>query len=237
MASSTEFKVVEINGYTGITIPPGHPWHQMEEVSGPGLTLHGSAYKGEWVAIFGDQSHDADSVIRIAKDQQTKGKQQPEGKQQPTEIPFRYEIGDRVRATNGRGGTVTERYKTILGNAKMVVTLDAWEGRAKRHGVHYDQTCLDPEDPEREKIAAILPQATPEQIEAIGKQIKVYDLPDTPCDGLSHFTDWGKQMEDLSEGKVAVAFHYIPEDGGDTPGLEVTIFNADGSVAESQDFG
>lgn len=85
---------------------------------------------------------------------------------------------------------------------------------------------------------------TPEQREAIAKQAKVYDTDDAPdCRGLKQYrvysaaAEWG---EEWPADAVGVDFAYIYDDDERDPetcGLETTIFAADGSVIESQDFG
>ena len=78
---------------------------------------------------------------------------------------------------------------------------------------------------------------TAAQRAAVDTQIRAYDAPETPCRGLSSYrlypaTEWGFD----EQGAVAVDFAYLHEDGEGT-GLETTVFAADGSVLDTQDFG
>jgi hypothetical protein len=84
------------------------------------------------------------------------------------------------------------------------------------------------------------PLATPNEPQraAIAAQAAVYGTDRTICKGLSHHVPrpasyWG----DYPTGAVAVEFCYIPADLDDPLGLEVTVFAADGTVLDSQDFG
>ncbi len=100
------------------------------------------------------------------------------------------------------------------------------------------------------------PTTTAAQRKAIEQQAAFYDSDDCHCAGLDHYTvefgtDWG-----AGEATVAVKFHYRYECEGHYPGphdpmgvtvycdgscqhmgLEVTIFDLDGNVTSSQDYG
>ena len=83
------------------------------------------------------------------------------------------------------------------------------------------------------------------QAQAIIDTIERFESPASPCLGLKswHIAPAGQAMvyRPLLAGDdafVEVHFHYLPEQLEATPlGLEVTLFNPDGSVRESQDFG
>jgi hypothetical protein len=87
---------------------------------------------------------------------------------------------------------------------------------------------------------------TTAQAEAICIQLLVYDEPETPCLGLHSWripprTDSFTDSNAPGPGPVEVHFHYLPEDPHHIEsghvGLEVTIYQPDGSVSNSQDFG
>jgi hypothetical protein len=84
-----------------------------------------------------------------------------------------------------------------------------------------------------EAISGLFPLATDEQVTAVRKQSKVYDEDWTSCDSLHAIQVWDG-VDDLDPNRIAVGFLY---DDDEQIGLEVTIFNADGTVSESQDFG
>jgi hypothetical protein len=88
----------------------------------------------------------------------------------------------------------------------------------------------------------------PAQRAAIDAQTAVYDTPECPCDGLisrrlyNARDEWlhdgwvsAEEAESVPADLIAVDFTYRYPDG--EPGLETTVFRADGSVYTSQDFG
>ena len=86
---------------------------------------------------------------------------------------------------------------------------------------------------------------TREQAHAIIATIERFESPETPCLGLNawHIASAAEAMlyRPLLTGDAAfveVHFQYLHDDLEVTPpGLEVTLFNLDGSVRDSQDFG
>lgn len=86
---------------------------------------------------------------------------------------------------------------------------------------------------------------TPAQAQAIIDTIKRIDAPDAPCIGLKswHIASAAEALAYRpllagDEAFVEVHFHYLPEQVETAPlGLEITLFNPDGSVRDSQDFG
>lgn len=82
-------------------------------------------------------------------------------------------------------------------------------------------------------------EVTAAQANAIQKQAAIYDTDDAPnCDGLESYkieaaSEWG---DSSPEGAVAASFNYRYP-GEDVTGLEVTIFDREGNVVTSQDFG
>lgn len=94
-----------------------------------------------------------------------------------------------------------------------------------------------------------MPLTTPEQERAIDAQAAVYGTDQTICRGLDRYVVHPASEWDADDAKpfpadaVAVHFIYLPP-REDTPwfdederGLEVTVFAADGTVLDSQDFG
>lgn len=82
------------------------------------------------------------------------------------------------------------------------------------------------------------------QAQAIVETIAHFESPDTHCIGLKSWTVAEPDIAfapQLDDSFVEVHFHYLPEDSErleSAPlGLEVTLFNADGTVRSSQDFG
>jgi hypothetical protein len=97
-------------------------------------------------------------------------------------------------------------------------------------------------------MPAISATVTPAQRAAINAQTAIYDTPECPCDGLISRRIYNARDEWLRDGwlfadeaenvpadLIAVDFTYRHEDG--EPGLETTVFRADGTVYTSQDFG
>jgi hypothetical protein len=87
---------------------------------------------------------------------------------------------------------------------------------------------------------------TSAQAEAIAAQLLVYDKPETPCLGLHSWripprADAFSDANAPGPGPVEVHFHYLPEEPhhieSEHVGLEVTIYELDGSVSNSQDYG
>jgi hypothetical protein len=86
---------------------------------------------------------------------------------------------------------------------------------------------------------------TPSQAQAIIDTVAHFEAPETPCLGLKswHIAPAGEAMVYRpllagDEAFVEAHFHYLPEQLEASPlGLEVTLFNPDGTVRESQDFG
>jgi hypothetical protein len=86
---------------------------------------------------------------------------------------------------------------------------------------------------------------TPAQARAIIGTIEHFDSPESPCLGLKswHIAPAGEAMVYRpllagDEAFVEAHFHYLPTQLESSPlGLEVTLFNPDGTVRESQDFG
>jgi hypothetical protein len=86
---------------------------------------------------------------------------------------------------------------------------------------------------------------TTAQAQAILDTIQHFESPESPCLGLKSWhvasgdetiADPPRPDEDVSF--VEVHFHYLPDNVEVAPlGLEVTLFNPDGSVLGSQDFG
>jgi hypothetical protein len=83
------------------------------------------------------------------------------------------------------------------------------------------------------------------QAQAITDTIAHFESPDTQCLGLKswHIAPACEAMVYRpllagDEAFVEAHFHYLPEQLEASPlGLEVTLFNPDGTVRESQDFG
>ena len=83
------------------------------------------------------------------------------------------------------------------------------------------------------------------QAQALIDTIEHFESPESPCLGLKswHIAPAGEAMVYRpllagDEAFVEVHFHYLPEQLEASPlGLEVTLFNPDGTVRESQDFG
>jgi hypothetical protein len=82
---------------------------------------------------------------------------------------------------------------------------------------------------------------------AIEAQARAYSGPETPCEGLDGYTverasawEWD-EAKPYPDDAVAVQFRYVGERHSDEEqehhGLEVTIFDRDGKVIDSQDFG
>ena len=74
MMAAAEYKIITDTGangreFKGIVVPQGHPWNLCEQISGPGMTLNGTMWKGEFVLIFA-RDYDADTVIQIAEREQ-----------------------------------------------------------------------------------------------------------------------------------------------------------------------
>lgn len=86
---------------------------------------------------------------------------------------------------------------------------------------------------------------TPAQAQAVVDTITHIESPESPCLGLKSWhiapADEAMVYRPLLSGDeafVEVHFHYLPHQVETAPlGLEVTLFNPDGSVRESQDFG
>ena len=85
---------------------------------------------------------------------------------------------------------------------------------------------------------------TQAQAEAIVATIAHFESPDTPCLGLKSWTVAEPEIAfapQLDDSFVEIHFHYLSDDSlqlESAPlGLEVTLFNADGTVRSSQDFG
>lgn len=83
-------------------------------------------------------------------------------------------------------------------------------------------------------IRSLFPSATDEQVAAVESQMAVYAEDWCPAEGLSHIGVSSFQ-ERCEDGRIAVEFHYVASET--QTGLEVTIFDRDGSVESSQDFG
>lgn len=88
-------------------------------------------------------------------------------------------------------------------------------------------------------VSVSIPQA-----QAIVETIAHFESRDTQCLGLKSWTVAEPEIAfapEVDDSFVEVHFHYLPEDSRQLEsaplGLEVTLFNADGSVRSSQDFG
>lgn len=86
---------------------------------------------------------------------------------------------------------------------------------------------------------------TPAQLDAIAEQARAYDSPETECIGLQSYRvipggsdeTWGDAGE---PGEAVAIFHYLAEEphrDPSIPGLEITVYDRDGNVRDSQDFG
>lgn len=87
---------------------------------------------------------------------------------------------------------------------------------------------------------------TPAQTQAIIDTIEHFESPESPCLGLKswHIAAADEAIADRprsagdDEAFVEVHFRYIPDHVEIAPlGLDVTLYNRDGGVLESQDFG
>jgi hypothetical protein len=86
---------------------------------------------------------------------------------------------------------------------------------------------------------------TPEQAHAVIATVEHFESPESPCLGLNswHVASANESMlygPPLAgdSALVEVHFQYLHDDlEVSRPGLEVTVFNRDGSVHNSQDFG
>ena len=86
---------------------------------------------------------------------------------------------------------------------------------------------------------------TTAQAQAIVDTIERFESPENPCMGLKSWhiapADHALAYRPLLAGDeafVEVHFHYLPEQLEAAPlGLEVTLYNPDGSVRSSQDYG
>jgi hypothetical protein len=83
-------------------------------------------------------------------------------------------------------------------------------------------------------LRAMFDGITDEQVNAIRAQANAYDEAWVDADGLESIRR-GDGFAAPTDGKVSVAFAYNALNG--ELGLEVTVFAADGTVTESQDFG
>ncbi len=85
---------------------------------------------------------------------------------------------------------------------------------------------------------------TQAQAEAIVATIAHFESPETACLGLKSWNVADPEIAfapQVDDSFVEVHFHYLPEDSAQLEsaplGLEVTLFNTDGTVRSSQDFG
>jgi hypothetical protein len=86
---------------------------------------------------------------------------------------------------------------------------------------------------------------TSEQAHAVIATVEHFESPECPCLGLNswHIASASESMlygapPTADAAFVEVHFQYLPDDlEVSRPGLEVTLFNPDGSVRNSQDFG
>jgi len=86
---------------------------------------------------------------------------------------------------------------------------------------------------------------TPAQAQAIVETIKHFECPESPCLGLKswHIASADEAIADRprsagDDAFVEVHFRYVPDHiEVASLGLEVTLYNPDGGVLESQDFG